>query len=151
MADLVLDVGALADLLAQCFQTDDWTKPLVRASRFISRESTRQINRIVWEYRPYVVAASAMAFVELARKWDEIVAGRFRPDQLAIFLQDPPDWFVVEPVDEHLVFLLSQVPTMQELEWPDAIHIATVLSREAGRLVTSDRDLGQAMELLEGD
>jgi predicted nucleic acid-binding protein len=151
MTDLVLDVGALADLLAQCFQSDNWTTPRVQPSQFISRENSRQINRIVWEYRPYVVIASAMAFVELARKWNEIVAGRFQPYQMATFLQDTPDWFVVEPVDEYLVLLLGQVPLVQELEWPDATHVATVLSRERGDLITTDRRLECAVELLTGN
>jgi len=150
MADLVLDAGALADLLTQCFQTDDWTKPRVAPSRFISSESSRQINRIVWGHGPYVVAASTMAFVELVRKCEQIVAGRFEPYQLATFLQDPPDWFVVEPVDEHLIPLFGQVPMIQSLEWPDAIHVATALSRQEGCLVTADRVLRQVMGLLEG-
>lgn len=150
MADLVLDVGALADLLAQCFQAEDWTKPQVQATHFLPSEASRQINRIVWGDGHYVVVASALAFVELARKWDAIVAGRFHPYQLAAFLQDPPDWFAVEPVDEDLIPLFGQVPLVQELEWPDAIHVATVLSRENGNLVTSDHNLGRAMELLEG-
>jgi predicted nucleic acid-binding protein len=150
MADLVLDVGTLADLLTQCFQSNDWTKPWVQPSQFISRENSRQINGIVWKYKPHVVVASAMAFVELARKWDEIVDGRFQPYQLAIFLQDPPDWFVVEPVDEYLVLLLGQVPLVRELEWPDATHIATALSRERGSLITTDCKLKRAVELLQG-
>jgi len=151
MADLVLDVGALADLLAQCFQAGDWTKPRVQTTHFLTSEDSRRINRIVWGDGRYVVVASAVAFAELARKWDEIVAGRFQPYQLAAFLQDPPDWFVVEPVDEDLIPLFGEVPIVQKLEWPDIIHAATVLSREEGNLVTSDRDLRQAMELLKGN
>ena len=92
-----------------------------------------------------------MAFVELARKWDDIIAGRFLPYQLAAFIHAPPDWFSIEPLDEDLIPLFGQVPpevlmpdgSVQPIEWPDAVHVATALSREEGRLVTSDRRLLQ--------
>jgi hypothetical protein len=148
MADLVLDVGALADLLAQCFQSDDWTNPCIQPSQFICPEDSRQINRILEREGPYVVVASAMTFVELVRKWNEIVSERFQPHQMAVFLHDTPDWFVVEPIDEYLVLLLGDVPLVQELEWPDAIQVATVLSRETSTLITSDRNLLDAIALL---
>ncbi|GAB4547152.1 MAG: hypothetical protein Kow0063_41780 [Anaerolineae bacterium] len=155
MADLVLDVGALADLLSQYFQAEDRTRPLFEPSRFLSSEIARQINRIVRDDGRYIVAASAMAFVELVRKWDEIVDQRFEPYQLAAFLQDPPDWFSLEPVDEDLIPLFGQVPpevpmpdgSVQTLEWPDVIHAATALSREEADLITSDGRLLQVMAL----
>lgn len=155
MTDLVLDTGALADVLAQYFQAEDRTTPQFQTSRFLPPETARQINRIVRGDGRYVVAASAMAFVELVRKWDEIVNGRFEPHQLAALLQEPPDWFSVEPVDEDLIPLFGQVPpevpmpdgSVQPIEWPDAVHVATALSREEGSLVTSDRRLLQVMTL----
>ncbi len=155
MTDLVLDTGALADVLAQYFQAEDRITPQFQTSRFLPPETARQINRIVHGNGRYIVAASAMAFVELAHKWDEIVAGRFQPHQLAALLQEPPDWFSVEPMDEDLIPVFGQVPpevpmpdgSVQPIEWPDAVHAATAFSREEGDLVTSDQRLLQLMRL----
>ena len=149
MTDLVLDTGPLADLLAQYFDAEDRNVPEFSGNRFLSREIARQINRIVRSDGRYVVTASTFAFVEVVRKWDEIVEGRFRPEQLAAFLDDPPDWFSVEPLDEDLIPSFGQVQwqvldsngSLRTLEWPDVVHLATVASRESARLVSSDREL----------
>ena len=150
--DMVLDVGALAELLIQYFQADDRSCMQFRANTFLSPANVRYLNRIVAEDgSQHVIVASAIAFVELTRKWDEIVGNRLQPHQLAAFLQSTPDWFVVDPVDESLLPALGQVPpevtmpdgTTGSVEWIDAIHVATVLARENARLVTTDHILSQ--------
>ncbi|HET92319.1 MAG TPA: hypothetical protein ENN99_16500 [Chloroflexi bacterium] len=154
MADLVFDVGALADLLAQYFQAENRLTPQFHSDRFLPDSAVRRVNRIVQGDGRYILAASAMAFVELARKWDDIVAGRFLPHQLAAFIHAPPDWFSIEPVDRDLVPLRGEVPpdvlmpdgTRQSVELPDTIHLATVLSREKAELITSDQRLVQMMD-----
>lgn len=151
MIDLVLDVGSLADVLRQCFQSDDYTRPSFCPSRFLSEETVRQLNQIVLADGRHVVAASVVAFVELARKWDQIVASDFAPYQLAAFLQSPPEWFTTEPLDETLLPAFGLVPsfvrmpdgTIQPIEWLDAIHLATALNRDRARLVTNDSRLQQ--------
>jgi predicted nucleic acid-binding protein len=151
MADLVLDVGSLADLLWQSFQSGDYTRPIFFPSRFLSSERVRQLNRIVLTEGQYLVAASVVAFVELARKWDDIVASRFAPYQLAAFLQAPPVWFSVEPLDESVLPAFLLIPSsvrmpdgrVLSIEWIDAIHLATARSRERAILVTSDTRLQQ--------
>ena len=144
---MVLDVGALAELLIQYFQTDDRSRVRFRANTFLSPTDVKPLNRIVaGDGRQHVVVASAIAFVELTRKWDEIVSDLLQPHQLAAFLQATPDWFVVDPVDESLLPSLGLVPpevTMPDgstkpVEWIDAIHVATSLARENARLVTTD-------------
>jgi predicted nucleic acid-binding protein len=147
MLDLVMDTGPLADLLGQYFQAEDRDTLHFTESSYLSTDTVREINLIVHGDGRHLIAASTMAFVELARKWDEIVTERFAPRQLAAFLEDPPDWFSIEPVDEDLVPTLIQVPpevmmpdgTAKPLEWPDAIHIATTLGRQEAKLITSDR------------
>jgi len=150
--DMVLDVGALAELLTQYFQADDRSCVQFRANTFLSPADVRYLNRIVAEDgRRHVVVASAAAFVELARKWGEIVGDQLQSHQLAAFLQATPDWFAVDPVDESLLPALGQVPpevtmpdgTTKPVEWLDAIHAATALARENARLVTTDRTLLQ--------
>ncbi len=154
MIDLVLDVGSLADVLRQCFQSDDYSRPTFSPSRFLSEETVRLLNRIVLADGRYIVAASVVAFVELARKWDQIVASDFAPYRLAAFLQAPPEWFSVEPLDETLLPAFGVVPgsvqmsdgTVQPIEWLDAIHFATACSRDRAMLVTNDARLLQLMQ-----
>jgi len=155
MIDLVLDVGSLADVLRQCFRSDDYTRPTFCSSRFLSEETVRLLNRIVLADGRYVVAASVVAFAELARKWDQIVAGDFAPYRLAAFLQAPPEWFSVEPLDETLLPAFGLVSssvrmsdgTIEPIEWLDAIHYATACSRDQAILITSDARLLQLMQL----
>ena len=156
MSDLVLDTGALADLLAQYFDSADRNNPMFYRTRWLPEDAVRTINRIVRVEGRYVVAASTLAFVEIVRKWDEIVAGRFRPEQMAAFLEDPPDWFAVEPLDEGLIPFFGQVPWRVTdssrgsvpLEWTDVVHLATARSRERASLVTTDGRLQNAMAAL---
>lgn len=155
MSDLVLDTGPLADVLAQYFQIDDYISPSFVPSDSLSLDVVRQINRIV-RMNGYYVVASAIAFVELTRKWSEIVQDRFTFVQLAAFLQSPPEWFVVAAVDEDLLPSFRYVPpfvTMpngrtEQIEWTDAVHIATSLSRERCHLVTTDHRIQQVLEMM---
>ena len=81
--------------------------------------------------------ASSFAFVEIARRWNDIAGVRFHIHQLAAFLEQPPEWFSIAPVDEDLVEFFCEVPstvatrdvTLQPTEWTDAVHVATVFSR----------------------
>ncbi len=155
MVDLVLDTGPLADILAQYFSSEDYASPVFSPDEFISSAIAKQVNRIIRTRTSYVIA-SALAFVELARKWDDIVKGRFHAYQLAALLDTPPEWFVVQPVDETLIPFFRQVPSQvvmpdgrfKPIEWTDAVHIATALSREHGDLVTSDERIRQALKLV---
>jgi predicted nucleic acid-binding protein len=150
MGDLILDTGALADLLSQYFQSPDRNIPQFYQSRFLSSDAVRMINRIVQGNSRYIVAASTLGFVELVRKWDEIVRQRFSPVQIAAFIDSPPDWFSIEPMDERIVLLLGQVPPnvrvgteLKPLEWTDAVHVATALSRDSSILVTTDQRMSR--------
>ncbi|MCB0257089.1 MAG: hypothetical protein KDI55_25495, partial [Anaerolineae bacterium] len=66
-----------------------------------------------------------------------IVRDRYDEVELAGFLAQPPEWFVIEPVDEYLVELFCQVSSdvevtsgqIRPVEWADALHIATALAR----------------------
>jgi len=155
MADLVLDTGALADLLAQYFNLEDRSNPKFLPSTFLTVEVTRLINHIVRISNSYIIVSSVMAVVEIVRKWDEIVAGRFYAYQLAAFLESPPEWFSFDPMDEDVILLFGQVPSVvlmpdnsvRSIEWTDAVHAATALGRDKGILVTADRILIQIPHL----
>jgi predicted nucleic acid-binding protein len=149
MPDVVLDTNILADLLAQFFGSAQRGRAPFARQDTITPELARKINQIVrwhtwdWELEndqarhPGLIVAATFAFVEIARKWTDIVRERFTVEQMAGFIEQPPEWFVIEPVDENLVEAFCDVPTdirtaqgkMRSLEWPDAIHIAVAFGR----------------------
>jgi len=148
MSDIILDTNVLADFLAQFFGTAPYGHAHFAEHDTITRELARKINQIVrWhdenliivdeEWYPGKVVASTFAFVEIARKWSDISSDRFTIEQMASFIEQPPEWFVIEPVDENLVLAFSDVPAgvlmehgkARSLEWADAVHIATAFGR----------------------
>lgn len=152
-ADLVLDTDVLAEFIGQYFGPAERGRAPFEAEGCVSGETARRLNSIcVWTEAagavgPLVVA-SALAFVEMVRGWEQIVRRRFKTYQLAAFLEQPPEWFSVAPVDEQLVEFFCSVPahvTMPggdtaPIEWTDAVHVATVLSRGPNCLLaTTDR------------
>lgn len=149
LSDVVLDTGALADALAQFFQSPDQSPPRFAQSHYISHKVARLLNYVIRSDGRFVVVASALAFVELAHQWQPIIAERISPVQLAAFLNDPPAWFTVAPVDQDLVPSFLDVPPVvtmpwgkvEPVEWTDAVHAATALSRDNAVLVSSDRRL----------
>jgi hypothetical protein len=166
MASIVLDTGRLADFLGQFFGPAQRGQVSFRRGDSLSEEAARAINAILRRYHadepsPYLVIASTLAFVEVARKWDRLAGGRFAPHQLKAFLVGPPPWFAVDPVDEDLVEFFFRLPAdvlMEDgrpasIEWTDAVHAATALSRDTpGRqclLAVEDRRLLR-IELLRG-
>lgn len=154
LRDVVLDTNVLSEFLAQFFGIADRGRQPFQARNAFSEACVRRVNQIVQRYTEteileHVVAASSLAFVEVVRQWDELMAGRIEPHQLAAFLEQPPDWFSVEPVDADLVEVFCDVPptvwTLENqefpVEWPDAVHAATALSRESCWFATSDKRL----------
>src|SRR4051794_38521081 len=105
VANIVLDTGPLADFLGQYFGPAQRGSEPFRPGPSLSADAARAINAIVRAHyadQParYLVFASSLAFVEVARKWNALAGGRFAPHQLRAFLANPPEWFAVDPVDE---------------------------------------------------
>jgi hypothetical protein len=146
MASIVLDTGPLADFLGQYFgSARRGALPFMRGWS-LSEEAARSINAIIGSYTRdeparHLVFASTLAFVEMARKWDRLAGDRFAPYQLHAFLAAPPGWFSVDPVDEDLVAFFFRLPAsirmesgkQESIEWTDAVHAATALSRDTPR------------------
>lgn len=152
MRDVVLDTCVLGPFLVQYFQHDAANRGSGRfhASGLLTGALAERLNRIARQYSlSAVVVASAFAFVELARKWDAILADSIREDQLDAFIRQPPTWFDIAPVDSDLMPYFLQVPcevnvggSLQRIEWTDAIHAAVALSRGHDCLLaTTDRRL----------
>jgi hypothetical protein len=161
MADIVLDTDALADFLAQYFGPADRGRGRFAATQWLSEAAAREINRIRDRAAGGVlrdlVIASCLAFVEVVRKWDALAQDRFHPWQLKAFLQQPPEWFSVSPVDEDLVEYFLGVPAevvmpggkSEVVEWTDAVHVATVFSRgDASIFHTRDHRLRRIERLV---
>jgi predicted nucleic acid-binding protein len=163
MSDIILDTKILADFLAQFFGTAQRGHAYFSEQDTITRELARKINQIVrWhnenliivdeEKYPGKIVASTFAFVEIARKWSDISSDRFTIEQMASFIEQPPEWFVIESVDENLILAFSDVPAdvsmkhgkVRSLEWADAVHIATALGRgDNSLLAVADREMQQ--------
>jgi predicted nucleic acid-binding protein len=159
MTDLVLDVGALVEMLSQVFACPERESIHFHSDaeeKFITDRVAALMNKVVRSHGQFVIVASALAFVELAHKWGDIVETRFHPRQLAAFLSDPPDWFAVAAIDRELIPFLCKVPAevvlpngkVTPIEWTDAIHAATAYSRSQARLVTTDSKLRQIPNLV---
>lgn len=160
--DIILDTGHLADFLAQYFDSDLANRGggKFQPKNLISAEAARRLNNIMTLSRmgtKDLVIASAFAFIEIARKWSSLAAGRFTVDQLHAFIYQPPTWFSIAPVDSHLLPSFIDVPThvnieskIESIEWTDAIHIATVISRGGlstdATLATTDHKLKAILE-----
>lgn len=142
MADLALDTDALADFLAQYYGDAGRGTANFAPSDWLSQRAVTFINRILMDYRSdesvsgYVVA-STFAFLEIIRKWDALIKDRIKPYQMRAFLDSPPAWFLVAAVDTALLPSYYRLPASVEMEggdiksieWTDAIHAATALSR----------------------
>ena len=104
-----------------------------------------------------LIIASTFAFVEIARKFQDIVRDRFTRDQFAAFIEQPPNWFFIASVDTALLPYLVQLPsnvrlpngTLAPLELADSIHLATAMSRDAYLIATIDKPMKQ-VDLLRG-
>ena len=162
MPDIILDTNLLADFLAQFFGSARRGRDLFTTQGAISRELARKINYIViwhnWNLEskesiaqhPGWIGAATFAFVEIAHKWTDIVRERFTVEQMAGFVEHPPAWFVIEPIDENLVDAFFDAPTdaltargeTRSPEWPDTIQVAVAFGRgDACLLAVTDQEV----------
>ncbi len=155
MIEVVLDTNILAEFLAQYYDIEKGNRG---EGKFIcqgrlSEELTRRINKIVRQYQSTrdpsysgLVISSTFAFIELGRKFDEISANRFDIIKVRDFLSNHPEWFSIAPVDLELMPFFIEIPKFVDvnshlvpMEWTDAVHAATTLSRgDHSYIATSD-------------
>jgi hypothetical protein len=165
MVDIILDTNVLADLLAQYYEDEVRYGGVFESKGFLNPELVRKLNKIIGWYTatddglyPGLVTASSFAFVEIARKFDEIAEDRFTLDQFAEFIDQPPEWFIVSAVDTNLFFYLCKLPgqvrtpnnKVLPIEWADAIHMATATSRDEPWLLAATDSRIQAAVALRG-
>lgn len=165
MADIVLDTNILVDVLAQYYEESFRERSYFKTTKWLSRDLVRRLNRILdWHLgnddSPYpgLIVASSFAFVEIARQFEAIATGRFTVAQFAAFINQPPEWFFIAAVDSTLLPYLCGLPReisllsgdVKPIEWTDAIHIATALSRDEPRLLAVTDARIREVELLQG-
>jgi len=156
MADIVLDTNILAEFLDQYFNNTERGKKPFHVQQKFTKRLTTTINKITCRYfQNYdlssgIIIASSFAFIEIGRKWVEISEGKFTIFQLAAFIEQPPEWFSIAPVDEDLLEFFFYLPSeiyladniAKPIEWTDAVHAATTLSRgDECLLATTDQRL----------
>jgi predicted nucleic acid-binding protein len=138
-----MGICSAADLLFHIETTD-----------LLNHRVVKEIRGIIKAYdymRSHLVVASTFAFLEIARKFVEVSGNRFTIEQFSGFIDQPPEWFWVAPLDESLFLELLRIPPyvtmpggqLKNIEWADAIHLATALSRENCLLATTDSRLKQ--------
>ncbi|MFC2146236.1 hypothetical protein ACFLRT_02635 [Acidobacteriota bacterium] len=161
MQDIVLDTNILSEFLAQYFQhrqkNGHFTANHIGTTDILNYRVVKEIREIIksYDYIDYIgshlVAASTFAFLEISRKFEEISGDRYSIEQFSGFIDQPPEWFLVAPLDESLFLDLLRIPPyvtmhggqLKNIEWADAIHLATALSRENCLLATTDSRLKQ--------
>lgn len=163
MADIVLDTNLLSEVIKQFFNNTE-TKIHFRfvSNSLIGRELAKEMNTIVEWYTsdidarcPGLIIASAFGFVEIARKFEEISSGHYNIEQFAAFVEQPPIWFRISSVDSSLFPHLKLIPkrvsvnnVSKPIEWADAIHVATAMSRDEPWLLASTDTRIKAIPLL---
>ncbi|MEP7317094.1 MAG: hypothetical protein ABI921_00075 [Panacibacter sp.] len=80
-----------------------------------------------------VVIASTFAFIEIINQFQKVSKGMFNVSKLIGLLNQPPDWFIIEPYTKETAFYLISVPKYnlnhESVELADAIHVATAIQR----------------------
>ncbi len=169
MYQVILDTVVMGEFLAQFFDRQAASRGAGRfvPAGWITNDLARRLNRILDlqcsgfldEDSPHSgsgVVISSFAFVELVRKWDDIVEGRFGMLEFRVFLDQPPEWVIIDPLDEFLTQAFAEVPSRVldhngnwlSIEWADAVHAATTISRgRNAMLATSDKKMTLIPEL----
>jgi hypothetical protein len=160
MIDIILDSNCFAEFLAQYFNAGIANRGMghFQSSAIFSTTLARRLNQIMLAASDGIsnlIIASTFSLIEIARKWDQIVQGRFTTQQLHVFTYQYPEWFSLAPVDEDLIPFFAEVPSTvflnsksTTIEWTDAIHLATVISRGTNAtLATTDSKAKKVLEI----
>jgi predicted nucleic acid-binding protein len=145
--DIVLDTCILIDLVQQYTNflgsTIDFS---IQDSTDITKNVAKRLNELIVKKRNgyYVgyIVTSTFSFIELARKISDF---NIQNDKLKAFIEQPPDWLIIEATTpallEYLVLIPKRISNGDSVEWADAIVVATALSRQDFLLGTSDRTI----------
>lgn len=161
--DIVIDTCLIGDFLASFFDDKISLRRNFSTSNGLSQELVYRLNQILNAYYETesfyngVVVTSSFTFIELGRKFKSISEERFSVDQLKAFIDQPPEWFVIDSLDKELYPYFELVPNsveiegeLKSIEWADAIHVATLFSRgDKSILATSDARLSKIPSIVD--
>lgn len=140
MIECTVDTHILADMIVQYSAA----KPnaLMSQTEFLSPKILSKINLSIQSHGfEGVIVASAFAFIEIINQIKKVSKGQFDFPKIIGLLQQPPDWFIVEPYNIDTVNKLILVPkynlSQQGIELADAIHVATALQRGLGTFLAT--------------
>lgn len=101
--------------------------------KYLSPEMLLVLNQIKGEERFGKIITSSFTFVELINKYSSIFAKTsISITKLYALMKQPPEWLIIEPVNELTERAYCEVPTSVEgesISMDDAIHIATAIQR----------------------
>ena len=164
MADVILDTIVLSEVLIQYFTEKAGVGDnLFKRRGALNEDMVLQINKIVnWHNSsftaisyPGLIIASTFGFVEIARQFEKCSGKQYSVAQFAAFIEQPPEWFSTASLSSYIFSFLVHIPShvdvngeLSPIEWADAIHVATALSRD-GRscIATTDHKLRAMQEL----
>ncbi len=149
--DIVLDTHILAEVIVQYFEREiSKEHNFFIESDKLNKDLCRELNLIIQNYWysdvKNIVVTSSFSFVEIVRQFDEVFNRKIDQAKFKAFLFDTPEWMLVESINEYVNSLFIRVPAqvvmpngeVKPIEWPDAVHVATYLSRAAANLATND-------------
>ncbi|QQT27633.1 hypothetical protein [Sphingobacterium spiritivorum] len=151
MTDIVLDTQIFVDFMHQYYSNKVYEDGLFIKNGFISDNLAKYLNNIVERFRAEgdliegIVCTSILTFIEISRKFDLIAKDKFTLLQFKSFLANRPDWVKIAPFTSELYEQLYNVPKVvtvsghiKTVEWADAVHCATYLTRDKALLATTD-------------
>lgn len=125
-----VDTCVMADIISS-LDIDNDLNPV--EGKFLSSEMLPILCRIKDDERFSKVVTSSFTFVELINKFSTIFKDtEVTIEKLYALMKQPPEWLVIEPMNELTEMSYLDVPTKVEDEsvsMDDAIHIATALQR----------------------
>lgn len=149
--DVVLDTHVLADIIYQYYNFNILNGGDFREDGFVSKGVADKLNQIVKRYlyeedfKFGIVVTSIFSFVEIVRQFRKISDNKFSLNQFKAFVTQPPIWLTIIPLSMDLYPFFYHVPKnvligneLKAIEWPDAVHCATYLSRENAFIATAD-------------
>jgi hypothetical protein len=150
--DLVFDTHGFADVIVQYFSNRVFAGGQFLETPFLNRKCCNELNKIVQTFVEAdslgsIVVTSSFSFIELARKFDSIFGSTLTIPQFRAFINNPPEWLLIESIDEDIIMHFYSVPhsvvlpngDTKPIEWPDAVPVATYYSRESAYLITNDQ------------
>lgn len=99
---------------------------------FLNRDMIKLLTQVLVSNQGFIIVSS-FVFIELINKFDEIFKDDdFTLDRLKAILKQPPQWLIIEDVNNDVVkasISVSPYVSTGGISMDDTIHVATAISR----------------------